>query len=96
MPIYEYFCPQCKNEFELRLSFNANCTPLCPKCYSEAKLLISSFACKTGSNLQAPEEPFVKTAWDDQKPKAASISTQTKTQQGQKIKKVKEDKKKLR
>ncbi len=59
MPIYEYFCPNCKNEFELRLSFSeADCTPLCPKCYSEAQRLISSFACKTGGNIQASEKPF--------------------------------------
>jgi putative FmdB family regulatory protein len=59
MPIYEYFCPQCKTQFELRFSFSeANCTSLCPKCYSEARKLISSFACKTGGNIQAAEKPF--------------------------------------
>jgi putative FmdB family regulatory protein len=58
MPLYEYICPQCKSEFELRLSIDANCTPVCPKCYSEAQRLISSFACKTGGNIQAAEKPF--------------------------------------
>ena len=59
MPIYEYFCPQCKNVFDLRLSFNdINCTAVCPKCYSSVERLISSFACKTGGNIQAAEKPF--------------------------------------
>lgn len=61
MPMYEYLCTKCKTDFELRLSFNeANCTPLCPKCYSSAQRLTSSFACKTGGNLQATEKPFRK------------------------------------
>jgi putative FmdB family regulatory protein len=61
MPIYEYLCPQCQNEFELRVSFDeANCTPLCPKCNSQAQRLISSFACKTGGNIKAAEKPFRK------------------------------------
>jgi putative FmdB family regulatory protein len=63
MPIYEYICPQCKNEFELRLSFDVKATPLCPKCKTEAARLISSFGCKTGSSLQASEKPLGKTAW---------------------------------
>jgi putative FmdB family regulatory protein len=59
MPVYEYFCPQCKTEFELRFSFSgANCTPLCPRCYSSVQRLTSSFACKTGGNIQAAEKPF--------------------------------------
>lgn len=59
MPIYEYFCPKCNEIFELRLSFNdASCTPICPKCVSSAERLISSFACKTGGNIQAAEKPF--------------------------------------
>jgi putative FmdB family regulatory protein len=63
MPIYEYVCPQCRYEFEIRLSFDAKDAPLCPKCKTEARRLISSFGCKTGSSLQASEKPFKKTAW---------------------------------
>jgi putative FmdB family regulatory protein len=95
MPIYEYICSQCKNEFELRLSFNANCTPVCPKCYSEAKRLISGFACKTGSNLQASEKPLGKTAWEQQKAKAVGIRTKTENNQlAQKTYKITSRKKK--
>ena len=61
MPTYEYFCPQCKTEFELRLSYKeSDSTPLCPKCNSDAQRLTSSFACKTGGNIQAAEKPFRK------------------------------------
>jgi putative FmdB family regulatory protein len=61
MPIYEYLCPKCKHEFELRLSFSeVNSTALCPQCYSKAKKLTSSFAARTGSYLQATQEPFRK------------------------------------
>jgi putative FmdB family regulatory protein len=61
MPIYEYLCPHCKTHFELRLSFSqTDSTALCPKCYSDAQRLTSSFACKTGGTLQASEEAFRK------------------------------------
>ncbi len=66
MPIYEYVCPQCKNEFELRLSFSqSDSTALCPQCNSAASRVISSFACKTGGNIQAAEIPFKKSAFEE-------------------------------
>jgi putative FmdB family regulatory protein len=63
MPIYEYACPQCKHEFELRLSFReSDSTALCPKCNSISQRLTSSFACKTGGNIQAAEKTFRENA----------------------------------
>jgi putative FmdB family regulatory protein len=63
MPIYEYFCPACKSEFELRLAFTEfSATAPCPKCMTTSSRLVSSFACKTGSNLQATEKAFRKPA----------------------------------
>ena len=63
MPIYEYFCPQCKIEFELRLSISEYDRPkLCPKCNSSSRRLTSSFACKNGGNIQAAEKPFRQNA----------------------------------
>ena len=63
MPVYEYFCQQCKTEFELRLSLSEYDRPkLCPKCHSSAQRLISSFACKNGGNIQAAEKPFRQNA----------------------------------
>lgn len=82
MPIYEYVCPQCKTEFELRLSYSQiYSTALCPKCYSAAERLISSFACKTGGNIQAAEQPFrkqIKEAKRDTRPLAGVGSKETK------------------
>ena len=61
MPVYAYFCPRCQTEFELRLSFSeADKSTTCPKCNAKANKLTSSFACKTGGNIQAAEKPFRK------------------------------------
>lgn len=32
MPIYEYQCQECGNEFEALVSMNASENPACPKC----------------------------------------------------------------
>jgi putative FmdB family regulatory protein len=34
MPIYEFSCLDCDNEFEMIQSFSATTTPPCPKCQS--------------------------------------------------------------
>ena len=69
MPIYEYFCSDCRRVFEIRLSFSqSNSTALCPWCNTPARKLISSFAARTGSYLQATEKPFGTSAWEEPKP----------------------------
>jgi len=32
MPLYDYQCPSCSHEFELRQSFNADPYTICPRC----------------------------------------------------------------
>jgi putative FmdB family regulatory protein len=32
MPLYDYQCPSCFHEFELRQSFNADPDAVCPRC----------------------------------------------------------------
>ncbi|MDY6910947.1 MAG: zinc ribbon domain-containing protein, partial [Chloroflexota bacterium] len=45
MPIYEYNCPKCEHEFELRRSFSEADEPaICPECSHKAWRLISMFA----------------------------------------------------
>jgi putative FmdB family regulatory protein len=59
MPIYEFICPDCKTLFELRCSFSQSDQPArCPKCNSPGQRVISSFACKMGSNIQPAEKTF--------------------------------------
>jgi len=68
MPIYEYLCPKCKIEFEVKRPFGEADKPaMCPKCNCEAQRLISGFACKTGSYLQASPKPFRKPSKDMEK-----------------------------
>jgi len=55
MPIYEYFCPRCKKEFELmRPLSEADKPAFCPDCGSEAEKLISVFASKADFYIKPP------------------------------------------
>ncbi|MBM4443808.1 MAG: zinc ribbon domain-containing protein [Chloroflexi bacterium] len=59
MAIYEYLCPKCQREFELRRPIGEADRPAkCPKCGSRALKLISGFASKTGDSIQPPGQPF--------------------------------------
>lgn len=51
MPIYEYMCLECCEEFSLLRSMNASDRDLkCPKCSSQkVKKVISAFSCSAGS-----------------------------------------------
>ena len=63
MPVYEYFCPRCKTEFELRLSFNEFDRPQkCPKGHTGSQRLLSSFSTKNAGNIEIAEKPFRKYA----------------------------------
>lgn len=59
MPIYEYLCPNCKNEFELIRPFaKANEPAPCPQCGSPGEKLISSFAHTVGFGIvKVPKKP---------------------------------------
>lgn len=47
MPVYEYFCPSCNKEFELRRSMiQADAPGACPRCGSEGPRLVSAFGSK--------------------------------------------------
>ncbi|MFQ3675789.1 MAG: zinc ribbon domain-containing protein [Endomicrobiia bacterium] len=51
MPIYEYKCKKCKNDFELLLYQGE--IPVCPKCNSkdvEKKFSVFATSCGTGTN----------------------------------------------
>ena len=44
MPVYEYQCQSCGNQFELRQKFSDPPASECPNCKGEVKKLISSAA----------------------------------------------------
>ena len=41
MPTYQYLCPKCNCEFELRQSFSDESIATCPKCQNGARRLFS-------------------------------------------------------
>jgi putative FmdB family regulatory protein len=48
MPIYEYVCNDCKTKFELMRPFSKSTEPAeCPSCKSQARRILSRFACFT-------------------------------------------------
>ena len=52
MPIYEYRCSHCANEFELLILHNS-AAPACPSCDSgEVERLLSGFAVSSEGNRQ--------------------------------------------
>ncbi len=57
MPIYEYYCSQCKQEFELSRPLSQSDTPAaCPQCGGQAQKLLSVFASKMDYTLKVPEK----------------------------------------
>ena len=48
MPIYEYFCPECKSKFELlRPISQAEAAGECLECGALSERTITAFACRT-------------------------------------------------
>jgi putative FmdB family regulatory protein len=46
MPIYEYVCPECNNQFEqMRPLSQSDKAVECPRCHKLARRKISTFAC---------------------------------------------------
>ena len=41
MPIYQYLCPSCNHEFELRQSFTDDSRASCPRCDNGARRIFS-------------------------------------------------------
>ncbi len=58
MPIYEYRCQSCGNEFELMRPFaEAGELAICPQCGGRGEKLISTFASKVDYYIKAPRKP---------------------------------------
>lgn len=54
MPIYEYHCNACGNEFETLVLPHQSAQPACPKCQSaDLEKLVSAFAASTEGMRQA-------------------------------------------
>ncbi|MFW6149917.1 MAG: FmdB family zinc ribbon protein [Chloroflexota bacterium] len=59
MATYEYWCPKCRQEFELKRPMSDYDKPAhCPRCNTQGEKLVSNFASKVGYNLQVPGAPF--------------------------------------
>jgi len=68
MPTYEYWCPKCEREFELKKPLSDFDTPgFSPDCGGQGERLISAFASKIGYNLQVPAKPPFRTKGAEQK-----------------------------
>jgi len=50
MPLYDYRCDCCEEEFEAIRPFSKRDDVKCPKCNKKAKRLISGFSVKDGSS----------------------------------------------
>jgi putative FmdB family regulatory protein len=60
MATYEYWCPNCQKEFEVRRPVAEFDKPAsCPDCGTEGQRLMSTFASKIDFSLQVPaKRPF--------------------------------------
>jgi len=67
MALYEYFCQNCKIEFEIMRPMSESDRPAsCPKCGAECQKLVSGFGSKTGSYIQAAGKPLRSQRGDEE------------------------------
>lgn len=60
MPLYEYYCSECKSKFELLVSYRYADDVVCAKCHSEkVRRLLSLFATthSGGEDIEYEEAP---------------------------------------
>ncbi len=58
MPTYEYWCPKCEKEFEVKKPISDFDKPAsCPDCGTQGERLMSNFASKIGYTIRVPTKP---------------------------------------
>ena len=63
MPIYEYQCNKCGQEFELRRTYSeSDAAAACPKCGGEGKKLLSIYGSKQGMYITPSENPPLRSS----------------------------------
>jgi putative FmdB family regulatory protein len=72
MPIYEYKCRGCENEFEVLVMPRSKSTPECPSCHGQdLEQLLSAFAVNSEERstavLKAAQKHYEKTELRDKK-----------------------------
>lgn len=68
MPTYEYWCPKCQKEFELRRPIADFDKPAsCPRCGAEGERLMSAFASKVDYTLHVPAKAAFRKKGDEGK-----------------------------
>lgn len=61
MPIYEYLCCKCRQEFQLtRLVRQVEEPAFCPGCGAPSRKLISAFASKSEAYIRPPDRPALR------------------------------------
>lgn len=88
MPIYEYKCMQCSNEFEAMQKFSDSAISQCPNCGGPVKKLISrsSFHLKGSgwyltdyAKKNSPKETYEKSASTDTSSETSTSTTASST-----------------
>jgi putative FmdB family regulatory protein len=79
MPIYQYYCEKCENEYELkRLMAEIDKPAPCPKCKKEGTRLVTAFSSMVGLHLKTPSKAIFR------KPAVKKTAKSAKTAQSKK------------